>query len=267
MFMKDKVVLITGASSGFGLETAKHLSNLGYKVYGASRTNSVQNINFELIPLDVTSEESVDSCLGHILGREHRIDVLINNAGYILSGFIEETQIDEAKAVMETNFYGTVRMTKKVLPVMRERGSGQIINISSSAGLLAVPNLGFYSASKFALEGYSETLKYEVSKFNVKVSIIEPAIFKTNIGRSKSIAKTKIKAYDSMRRSVKMALKRGYDSGGDPLKMAYLVASIIEEKHPKLRYRIGPNSLLVNCLKWFLPQTVNSWALKKFYNL
>ncbi len=124
-----------------------------------------------------------------------------------MSGFIEETRIDEAKAVMETNFYGTVRMTKKVLRIMRENGSGQIINISSSAGLLAVPNLGFYSACKFALEDFSDTLKYEVSKFNVKVSIIEPAIFKTNIGRSKSIAKNKIKAYDSMRRPVKWHLK------------------------------------------------------------
>ena len=265
--MKSKVVLITGASSGFGYETAKYLSDLGYKVYGTSRSRILNDINFEYIPLDVTSLESVSSCVEHVIEKEGRLDVLINNAGYILSGFIEETELDEVKSVFDTNFYGAVQMTKEVLPIMRHQGSGQIINITSSAGLLAVPNLGFYSASKFALEGYSEALRYEVQKFNIKISVIEPAIFKTNIGRSKSMARNKIKEYDSMRRSVKMALKKGYDSGGDPRRMAFLVAKILKENNPKLRYRIGPNSLLVNCLRWLMPESINSWALRKFYNL
>ncbi len=265
--MNSKVILITGASSGFGYETARHLSGLGYRVYGTSRSKIINDINFEHVVLDVTSCESVNSCVDYIIKNEGRLDVLINNAGYILSGFIEETELDEAKSVLETNFYGSVRMIKKVIPIMRSQGSGQIINISSSAGLLAVPNLGFYSASKFALEGYSEALKYEVEKFNIKVSVIEPAIFKTNIGRSKSMVRNKLKTYDSTRRSVKMALKKGYDAGGDPKQMAFLILAILEEKHPKLRYRIGPNSLLVNCLRWLMPETINSWALKKFYNL
>ena len=265
--MNPKVVLITGASSGFGYETASYLSDHGYKVYGASRSDGLNNRNFELVQLDVTSCDSVRSCIEYVMNKEGRIDILINNAGYILSGFIEETELHEAKSVLETNFYGSVRMTKEVIPIMRNQGSGQIINISSSAGLLAVPNLGFYSASKFALEGYSEALKYEVEKFNIKVSVVEPAIFKTNIGRSKSMVRKKIKAYDSIRRSVRMALKKGYDTGGDPKQMALLISAILEEKYPKLRYRLGPNSLLVSCLKWLMPETVNSWALKKFYNL
>lgn len=265
--MNSKVVLITGASSGFGYETAKYLSDLGYRIYGTSRSGICDDNSFELIQLDVTSDESVSGCVDYVLEKEGRLDVLINNAGYILTGFIEETELAEAKAVVETNFYGTARMTKEVLSIMRNQGSGQIINISSSAGLLAVPNLGFYSASKFALEGYTETLKHEVQKFNISVSLVEPAIFKTNIGKSKSMVKNKIKAYDSMRRSVKMALKKGYDAGGDPHKMAVLIAKILKDKHPKLRYRIGPNSILVNCLKWLMPESVNTWALRKYYNL
>lgn len=266
--MKDqKVVLITGASSGFGLETAEHLSAHGYKVYGTSRNCAPKDIGFEMIPLDVSSEDSVDSCVQEVLEKENGIDVLINNAGYILSGFVEETELHEARSVIETNFFGAVRMTKRVLPVMRSQGGGRIINIGSSAGLLAVPNLGFYSASKYALEGYTETLRFEVESFNIKVSIIEPAIFKTNIGRSKAMAKKRLREYNNLRRSVKRALKNGYDTGGDPFSMALLIEKIIKKKNPRLRYSIGPNSMLVDFLTKFLPESVTSWALKRHYNL
>lgn len=264
--MESKIVLITGASSGFGYETASHLSELGYKVYGTSRSRPHKNINFKYLPIDVTSIPSIENGVKHIVSQEGRIDILINNAGFILSGSIEETDIDEAKSVMETNFFGVVSVTNMVLPIMRHQGGGQIINISSAAGVLAIPNLGFYSASKFALEGYSETLSLETSKFNIKVSVVEPAIFKTNIGRSKLMAKKKIKEYDSMRRSVKMALKRAYDNGGEPKHLAKLVSKIINDKQPKLRYRIGPNSLLVAFLRKFMPDQVNSWAMKKYFN-
>ncbi|GJM15840.1 MAG: short-chain dehydrogenase/reductase [Thermodesulfobacteriota bacterium] len=264
--MDSKIVLITGASSGFGFETANYLSDLGYKVYGTSRTKPKNSISFTHKTLDITSEHSVDTCIESIISKEGKIDVLINNAGFILSGSVEETEIAEAKSVMETNFFGAVRMVNAVLPIMREQKSGRIINISSSAGVLAIPNLGFYSASKFALEGYSETLRLEASRFNIQVSLVEPAIFKTNIGRSKLMVKNKIKEYDSMRRSVKMALKRGYDNGGDPKRIAKLMANILKEKQPKLRYRIGPNSLLVSLLKKFMPDEINSWAMKKYFN-
>lgn len=264
--MNSKVVLITGASSGFGFETAEYLSKQGYRVYGVSRTKPTNDISFEYVSLDVTSDESVRRCVELIMVKEGRIDVLVNNAGFILSGSLEETALDEAKSVMETNFFGAVRMVNAVLPIMRGQKSGRIINISSSAGVLAIPNLGFYSASKFAFEGYSETLKLEASKFNIHVSIVEPAIFKTNIGRSKLMAKSKIKEYDSMRRSVKMALKKGYDNGGDPKRIALLIAKILKEQKPKLRYSIGPNSLLVSFLKKFMPDQINSWAMKKYFN-
>ena len=263
----SKVILITGASSGFGLETAKRLSEEGHTVYGTSRYPLKRDVDFGLLTLDVTSEEEASNCIEHVIREEGRIDVLINNAGYILSGFVEETEVEEARSVLETNFFGAVRMTKKALPYMREQRSGRIINIGSSAGLLAVPNLGFYSASKYALEGYTETLRYEVERFNIKVSIIEPAIFKTNIGRSKAMAKKKIREYNPLRISVKKALKRGYDTGGDPERMAKLISKILKKKNPKLRYSIGPNSLLVDCLKKFLPESINAWALKKYYNL
>src|SRR5215510_322887 len=155
----QKVVLITGASSGIGLSIARLLAQKGLTVFGASRNpDAAEHVAaVEVLPLDVRSDESVKACVNTVLVRAGRLDILVNNAGYMLGGAVEEVTIEEAKAQFETNFFGTMRTVKAALPVMRQQRSGTIINISSLAGLVpGPPFFGMYSASKFALEAYTE---------------------------------------------------------------------------------------------------------------
>jgi short-subunit dehydrogenase len=177
----QKVVLITGASSGVGQSTAQLLSQRGYKVFGTSRNPaSAETIpTVEMLALDVRADDSVAACVKAVSSQVGQLDVLVNNAGYELAGALEELSLDEAKTQFETNFFGVVRMVKAVLPLMRQHKHGQIINISSLSGLTPIPFMGLYSASKFALEGYTEALRLEVKPFNLKVSLIEAGFLKT----------------------------------------------------------------------------------------
>jgi short-subunit dehydrogenase len=153
----------------------------------------------EVLPLDVRSDESVEACLNTLLKKTGRLDILVNNAGYVLRGAIEEPTLEEVKAQFETNLFGVVRMIKGVLPIMRRQGSGQIINISSGVGLVPSPFMGFYAASKFALEGYTEALRHEVKPFNVQVSLVEPGFIKTHVWQNMKEASGRISDYDPWR--------------------------------------------------------------------
>ena len=264
----NEVVIITGASSGFGLVTAKLLSKREYRVFGTSRKeHSNLGEEFEMLLLDVRSDDSVQACVERVLNATGRIDLLINNAGHALSNFVEETTLDEARSIFETNFFGVVRLTKAVLPIMREQRHGRIINVSSLAGLVGVPSQGFYSASKFALEGYSEALKYEVEKFNIKVSLIEPGFFKTNLHKVMPRRKGEIADYDSFRDAVESSFENAIQNGGDPEKVAELIARVAKEKSPRLRYRIGNDALWVPRLKSILPERAFALGFRRNFNL
>src|SRR5215510_11032124 len=160
----ERVVLITGASSGVGRSTAGLLSQRGYRVFGTSRHPGAAGPTpaVELLPLDVRADDSVRQCVEAVVNRTGRLDVLINNAGYELAGALEELSSEEARAQFETNFFGVVRMVNAALPLMRKQKHGHIVNVSSLTGLTAIPFLGIYYASKFALEGYTEALRHEV---------------------------------------------------------------------------------------------------------
>jgi NAD(P)-dependent dehydrogenase (short-subunit alcohol dehydrogenase family) len=264
----NEVVIITGASSGFGRAMAKLLFKKGYRVFGTSRKeHSNFDEEFEILLLDVRSDDSVHACVEQVLNAAGRIDVLINNAGYALSSFVEETTVDEVKSIFETNFFGVVRMTKAVLPTMRKQRHGRIINISSLAGLVGVPSQGFYSASKFALEGYSEALKYEVEKFNVKVSLIEPGFFKTNLHKVMARGKDENADYDSFRKAVESSFENAIRNGGDPEKVAELIVRVATEKSPRLRYRVGSDALWVPRLKSVLPERAFALGFRRNFNL
>ena len=174
-----KVALVTGASSGFGRLTAEHLLRDGYRVFGTSRRELPDTERgVEMLTLDVRSEESVRECVGRVLQTAGRIDLLVNNAGLLVTvGPDEEVSPEEAQLLFETNFFGVTRMTHAVLPSMRSRRSGRIVNVSSLAGLLAVPGQALYSATKFAVEGYSEALRQELMPYGITVSLVEPGFF------------------------------------------------------------------------------------------
>ena len=177
----QRVVLITGASSGVGQATARLLAQQGRKVFGTSRapTSAEPVGNLTMVALDVRSDASVAACVNAVSSQAGGADVLVNNAGYELGGALEEHSIDEAKAQFETNFFGIVRMTKAVLPLMRRQKEGQIVNISSLSGLAPIPFMGMYSASKWAVDGYTEALRMELKPLNIRVSQIEPGFLKS----------------------------------------------------------------------------------------
>src|SRR5579859_3967490 len=179
--METGIALVTGASSGIGEATAKRLAKAGYKVYGTSRRGAqAGQRTFGMLPLDVTSDESVDAAVKEVLRLHGRIDLLVNNAGFgVAPAAAEESSIDQARAIFDTNFFGIVRMTRAVVPHMRQQGSGRIINIGSVLGFLPMPYMALYSATKHAVAGYSEALDHELRTLGIHVSVVEPAYINT----------------------------------------------------------------------------------------
>src|SRR5690349_855191 len=181
MKSKESIALVTGASSGIGEATAQRLALAGYKVYGTSRRGAQgSQQSFHMLPLDVTSDESVEAAVSQLIRLEGRIDLLVNNAGFgVAPAGAEESSIDQARSIFDTNFFGIVRMTRAVVPYMRRHGSGRIINIGSVLGFLPMPYGALYAATKHAVEGYSESLDHELRTRSIRVSVIEPAYTKT----------------------------------------------------------------------------------------
>ena len=240
----SQTVLVTGASSGIGQATARLLAEQGFTVYGTSRKP-----DGNLIPLDVRSDDSVRACVERV----GPIDVLVNNAGYSLMGAAEETSVDEAKAQLETNFFGVVRMVNAVLPAMRKAGAGKIINVGSLAGITAIPFGAFYTASKFALEGYSEALWHELRPLGINVTLIEPGFVHTPIGEKTQIAAKPLSAYDGVRQRATAALGRQVKHGIAPDAVAKTVLRAVQSRSPSLRYRVGTDAAWLPRLKSVLP--------------
>jgi NAD(P)-dependent dehydrogenase (short-subunit alcohol dehydrogenase family) len=254
----QKVILITGASSGVGQATARALSQNGYKVFGTTRNPiSAKAIpTIEMLALDVRDDDSVKACVEAVISQASRLDVLINNAAYELAGALEETSLEEAKAQFETNFFGVVRMVKAVLPSMRQQKQGQIINVSSLSGVSAIPFLGIYSASKFALEGYTEALRMEVKPFNIHVTLTEAGFLKTPMMDKRQASAAPLKAYDPWRQRAFKAIRDHEEKAPGPELVAETLLKIISSKTPRLRYLIGSQAKSSSLLQWFLPEGV-----------
>ncbi len=266
---EDRVALVTGASSGIGRAVVLLLVQRGFTVYGTSRNpSSCEKVpGVDLLPLDVRSDESVNTCVEAVSKRAGRLDILVNSAGYMLDGAIEETALEEAKAQLETNFFGVVRMVKAVLPIMRGQGNGQIINISSMSGLTTIPFAGFYAASKFALEGYTEALRHEVKPFNILVSIIEPGFIKTNLINNRQNAADQINDYDPWRKRALEAVLLYEEEATEPTPVTKCVARIIKSKSPRLRYKVGKDSIWISLSLRVLPGPLLEKAARHHFNL
>jgi short-subunit dehydrogenase len=219
-----------------------------------------------MMAVDVDSDNSVQSGVKELLGETGRLDLLLNNAGYALTGGTEETSIVEAKAQLETDFFGPVRMVKAVLPTIRKQGSGQIINISSLAAVLPVPFEGYYAAAKAALLAWSEALRHEVKSLGIKVSVIEPGCFKTNLGNTRKVAKYTIRAYDELRQRAAVALDDDFETGADPKIVAETLLRIITSKNPKLEYAVGREKRY-KTLKHLMPQSIIENGVRRHWKL
>lgn len=244
----SKVWFITGVSSGFGRELAKEVAAHGDKVIGTVRhpeqiapfNNIAPGLTFALL-MDVTEAEQVSSMVKEAFNKFERLDVVVNNAGFGFLGAIEEATIPEVRDVMETNFFGALRVTQAVLPYLREQGFGHILQISSVAGFRSTQGFGVYNASKFALEGFSEALALEAAPFNIKVTIVEPGPFRTQFaGSSIKIATNKIDAYTTTAHVFERAMhERNGKQDGDPAKAAEVLWQVVNSDNPPLRLPLG----------------------------
>lgn len=250
--MNQPIAIVTGASSGFGLLTTLALARKGFKVVATMRNpekshellNEAAKQNLEqkimIHELDVTSETSI-SRLHPLLESLSRVDVLVNNAGYAAGGFVEELPIEEYRKQFETNVFGVIAVTKAVLPFMRSQRQGKIINVSSISGIVAFPGLSPYVTSKYALEGWSESLRLEMKPFGVDVVLVEPGSYKTNIWTSgKQVTSSAVKSpYYTMMKSLENYIESGTEQYRDPQEVAEKIAQIAIMKAPSLRYPIG----------------------------
>lgn len=239
--MTNKVILITGASSGLGKSCAEYLSQKGNRVYGTSRKPGIENKTFELIQMDVNDEVSISQCIDYILKKEGRLDVVLNNAGMGIAGSIEDTAIEDMRLQFETNFFSVLRVCHQVLPVMRKQQSGYIINIGSIAGTIGTPFQGAYSASKSAVQSLTEVLRMEVKPYGIKVVLIDPGDFKTGFTDAR-IYTSQSKAspvYTERLKKAMQTMEHDEINGSDPIKVARLVNYIINHSSPRLRYMVG----------------------------
>jgi NAD(P)-dependent dehydrogenase (short-subunit alcohol dehydrogenase family) len=262
---KGKIALVTGASSGIGEAIAQRLFNAGYKVYGTSRRGSVSGQrSFEMLPLDVTSEVSVAATVSELIRLEGRIDLLVNNAGFgTAPAGAEESSIEQAKAIFETNFFGVVRMTRAVVPHMRRNGGGRIINISSVLGFLPMPYGALYAASKHAVEGYSESLDHELRNRGIRVSTIEPAYTRTQFESNALAADSPLAEYGKVRAHLVAVTKDLFATADDPAVVADSVLQAATAEHPKLRYPSGKRARVLSLLRSFAPASAVDAGVRK----
>jgi short-subunit dehydrogenase len=267
---QEKVALVTGASSGIGQAPAALLLERGFRVFGTSRraeeTGELSG-KMDMIQLDIRDGESVRTCLQTVLDRAGRIDALVNNAGYALIGSSEEASMEEAKEIFETNFFGTARMSRAALAVMRKQRSGRIANISSVVGFLPAPYMGLYAASKHALEGYSESMDHEVRQFGIRVSVIEPGFTRTSIGENGKLAGQLMAAYAHDRDRATAAITENIAKGDHPSTTAMVVVRALTSRSPRPRYPAGPGAMLLSRLRRFAPYQLVDRGLRKQFGL
>lgn len=260
-----RVVFISGSSSGIGRAAALLLYQQGYSVYGGSRQPDA-GLPFPMLQLDVTDAESVNAAVATVLQQAGRIDILINNAGIALGGAVEEGTVDDARRLFETNLFGVIRLTNAILPHMRQQRRGHIINISSLAGIIGVPYLGLYAASKHALEGYSESLRYELAHLNIAISLIEPGDIRTGIVNqppSQMIAE-----YANICARTEKIHIHNVQQGPPPDVVARVILRALRENRPRLRYPVTQGSEgWVPWMKRLLPDRWIEWLVRRNYRL
>ena len=277
---RDRAVLVVGASSGIGRACAVRLARDDWRVFGTTRRSPLEveadvrreldaAHRLEMLTMDVDDEASVIDGVARVIERAGRIDAVVNCAGIGIGGSIEDTADNEARAIFETNVHGTLRVCRAVLPTLRAQGSGTIVNVSSIGGRIALPFQGLYSATKFAIEGLTESLRMEVARFGIRVVLVEPGDFATGFTDSRRSARAaESDAYAGAYRAALAVVEKDERGGASPTLVARLVARILAARSPRLRYTVGPlfQRLAVR-LRNVLPSKLFGWALRKYYHV
>jgi len=251
----EKVALVTGSSSGIGLETVLSLARDGYHTFASMRdiekagelehAAKKENLPIEIIELDVDKEESIVSAIKKVVTKNGRLDVLVNNAGYGQFGCTEDLTINDFRKQFETNFFSIVRIIQEVAPIMRKQNSGNIINISSVVGRMGLPGSSAYISSKFALEGLGECLRYELGQFGIKTTMIEPGVIKTNFFNSMKVPESKIDPkYKTLTDNILAGLKMMVEMGTAPSQVAEAVMKAIHDDEMLPRYVVGTDAAM-----------------------
>ncbi|WBO63274.1 oxidoreductase [Streptomyces camelliae] len=263
------VALVTGASSGIGKAAALALVEAGFDVVGTSRDTSrvtaLDVVNF--LDLDVTSDASATAVVQRVVDRFGRIDVLVNNAGVGLMGAAEENSVAQAQVVFDVNVFGVMRMVQAVLPHMRDRGRGRIINLSSVVGFLPSPYMAVYAASKHAIEGYSESLDHEIRGHGVRALLVEPAYTSTGFEANSPRPDTPLQVYADQRRAFDRMMETAIKDGDDPAVVAKVIVAAATDSKPKLRYTAGPLAGRASTLRRIAPAGVFDKQIRKLNRL
>jgi NAD(P)-dependent dehydrogenase (short-subunit alcohol dehydrogenase family) len=264
-----QVALVTGASSGIGEAGARALVGAGFTVYGTSRSAVAgeERDGVVFVPLDVTDDESVAGAVREVLDRSGRIDVLVNNAGLGVAGAAEESSLEQARALFDTNLFGAMRMIRAALPQMRQQASGRIINISSVLGLVPAPFGALYAATKHAMEGYSESVDHEVREYGVRVLLVEPAYTRTSFDTNAIPADQPLPVYARRREVFDVLTAEAIKSGDEPSVVGETIVAAATESRPKLRYPAGTVARRVSKLRRYVPSTVFDKQIRKINQL
>jgi NAD(P)-dependent dehydrogenase (short-subunit alcohol dehydrogenase family) len=265
MKKNNQIALVTGASSGIGQATAERLAKSGYTVYGTSRQGrQAAQRGFEMLALDVTLDESVEAAVAKVVARHGRIDLLVNNAGFgVAPAGAEESTIEQAQAIFDTNFFGLVRMTRAVLPHMRRQGSGRIVNIGSVLGFLPMPYGALYAATKHAVAGYSESLDHEMRTRGIRVSVVEPAYTNTPFDANFLAPDAMLDEYREARAAVAERVREVMATADQPAVVADVVLTAASAKHPKLRYTAGGLASRLRWLRRFAPASAVDAGIRR----
>ena len=262
------VAIITGASAGIGRASAEALAKVGYKVFGTSRkpTNDGPR-GVTMLVADVTSDISIKKLVDDVMAATERIDLLINNAGFGVTGAAEESSITQVRALFETNFFGTVRVTNAVLPIMRQQRSGRVLNLSSGLGFIPAPYNAHYSATKHAIEGYSESLDHEVREFGVRVLLIEPGATRSSFEGSTVQADTPLATYGASRAKYNAAWARQMKTADTSESVAQTILFAAQDQKPRLRYPSGKQAKQGAFARRFVPRALFDKTLHKQFGL
>jgi short-subunit dehydrogenase len=279
---QEKVAVVTGSSSGIGFETSLLLSRNGIYTYATMRNLSKskklndivekENLPLKVLQLDVTDDKSVKDSISQITDESSRIDVLVNNAGYDVMGAVEDISIDEFKSQFETNLFGVIRVTKEVLPIMRNQRAGNIINISSVGGRIGIPLNSAYISSKFALEGLSESMRYELEQFGIDVILIEPGVVKSNFFENADIVNNKTNNTISPYSQLTQKLYEGFEpmlissSSSLPSDVAKIIYQAIESNNREVRYLVGKDAVsIINARQKLSDKEIENWIKESLF--